>query len=630
MATGKSKKPFVSRKKRKEIVESRAKREQQQFAQLNRPNPSETDRQTRDVVDVALPNQLTVGEFAEKINTPVVQVISQLMKNGILAPVNETIDFDTMAIIGDEFRFHAVPESDEITTNDQPESVIASTSGSILRPAIITVMGHVDHGKTTLLDYIRKAHVADGEHGGITQHIGAYQVEVDHEGKPRLITFLDTPGHEAFTAMRAHGANITDIVILVVAADDGVKPQTAEAVKHAQAANVPIVVAINKMDTPGANPERVKQQLTELELIPEDYGGKTPMLPVSAKTGLGVKELLEMVLLTADIKAPKADPTATPQGVVIEASQQTGLGAVATLLIQNGTLKRGDYIIVGSTYGKIRQLTNDRGQSIESAGPSTPVKVSGLETVPEYGQPFTAVGSTKEAKELTENVGQVKKRSGLQEISRAIAEGRANVLNIVLKADTQGSVDAITYAINGLLVAGAKANIVFAGVGSINESDVMMASATQSLVVGFNVDNPSGPAKTADQRGVTVSTYKIIYDIIDDLTAALKGKVETKMIEERCGAIKIKKIFRSTKTKHVVGGDILDGVAINPAIFDLVRDKEVIGRGEIIGLQKGPEQMSELAAGQEAGTEISISTKPLVGDTIVYYRTKEVIAHTED
>ncbi len=622
----KQRKPFVSRKKRREIVEARERREFQLTQELER-------RSTEPVVvkekqPVKLPKQAQVGDFSKLLNLPVVTVISQLMKDGIMAAVTATIDYDTMAIVADELGF--VPESaheeHEVIEESSETNV---TEGKESRPPIVTIMGHVDHGKTSLLDRIRQTNVAGGEAGGITQHIGAYQAEITHEGKPRLITFLDTPGHEAFTAMRSHGAQIADIAILVVAADDGVKPQTIEAIHHAKQAHAPVIVAITKTDLPGANVERVKQQLTEYELIAEEWGGDTLFVPVSSITGDGISELLELIALTADLKQYRADPAASPQGVVIESHQKAGLGPIATVLVKNGTLTIGDVIVIGKTYGKIRSMTNYRGERVAQAGPSVPIVISGLESSPNFGEPFVRVKNEREAKELTAAKDDASGRTTLTEISQAILEGRVDTLNIVLKADTQGSLEALRHSIASLEQPGVKPTVIHSGVGDMTVSDIQLAQASKGVIFGFNVQLPATIKKVAEREGVTVATFKIIYDLLNQIDLALKGLVRMEKILVEQGRLKVKKVFRSTRELQIIGGEITQGIATSDAQLRVNRNGEEVGSGRVISLQKGPEPVRELEAGQECGLSVSASEKILEGDVLVLQAEQEVFAHSQ-
>ncbi len=616
----KARKPFVSRKRRKEMEQARTRREGLMVAHAE-------ERKANDVVkvtdgekqDVYLPPTATVGEFAALIGLPVVRVISQLMKSGVMASVTARIDFDTMGIVADELGFTALPEKNDIVSS--PEGVaeaLPTTEGTEARPPIVTIMGHVDHGKTSLLDKIRQANIAGSEHGGITQHIGAYQAKVDYEGAQRLITFLDTPGHEAFSALRSHGAQVTDIVVLVVAADDGVKPQTIEALNHAKSAQVPIIVAITKTDLPDANPERIKQQLVEYQLVPEEWGGSTIYAPVSSVTGDGIQSLLEYVVLTADLKGYKADPAANPQGVVIESHQETGLGPVATVLVRNGTLRLGQVLVIGQTYGKIRSMQNYLGQRVTTAGPSTPVQVSGLQDIPNFGESFTVVASEKEARQFNEQTGLGAGHRTIQDISQALAEGRADTLKIVLKADAQGSLEALNSSIAKLEAPGVKARIIHGAVGDVALSDIQLAAASQALVLGFQVAVSPQVKKAADNLGVTVVTHKIIYDLLQQIEKIMLGLVKVEKIRVERGRLKVKKIFRTTKDVQILGGEITQGVALAKALMTIQREGEEVGEGRVLSLQKGPEAVQSLDAGQDCGLSVSSSYKIKEGDMLIF------------
>lgn len=617
---------FVSRKKRKEIQEQRERRQENMVREHQRFQAEQSSSSTTGEKQIIqIPDSATVGEFAEILGLPVVRVISQLMKNGIIAAITARIDFDTMAIVADELGYTAEAETAP-TPSPLDGMEVPVIEGKSVRPPVVTIMGHVDHGKTSLLDYIRKAKVAAGEHGGITQHIGAYQAEVEYEGKDRTVTFLDTPGHEAFTALRSHGAQVTDIVVLVVAADDGIKPQTIEAINHAKSAGVSILVAITKIDLPSANIDRVKQQLVEHDLIPEEWGGKTIMTGVSSVTGDGIQQLLEYIVLTADLKNYTANPDTSAQGVVIESHQEIGLGPVATLLVQNGTLHVGDIVVLGKTYGKVRSMMNYRGERLEVATPSTPVKVSGLIAVPEFGDSFAIASSEKQARELVEKATTSSVRRGLSDISRAIAEGRTDKLKLVVKADTQGSIEALRAAITKIEKPGVSAMILHSGVGDITLSDIQLAAASDAIVVGFQVSLPAPIKRSAQNIGVSVFTYKIIYDLLDQIEKIMSGLVRTTKIKVERGRLSVKKIFRATKDLQIVGGEITKGVALAKAFVRLERNGEAIAEGKMVSLQKGPEAVNELEAGQECGLSLSINEKLQPGDTIVFLVEEEVIA----
>lgn len=583
---------------------------------------------------IEVPPILTVREFAESLKIPVTEAIAKLVQNGVMATINESIDFETMAIIADELGFelkekieieeHRVEKKEVTQKNLQP------------RPPVVTVMGHVDHGKTLLLDAIRHTDVVATESGGITQHIGAYQVRVRpvllkanqsrpysveasrNKQKERVITFLDTPGHEAFSAMRAHGANITDVVVLVVAANDGVKPQTIEAINHAKTASVPIVVAINKIDLPDADLEKAKRQLADQGLLSEEWGGQTPIVEVSAKTGKNVEELLEMILLVADLKELKADSLLPASGVVIESHMQAGRGPIATVLIQEGTLKKGEPFVVGQTYGKARILESYLGKNISEAGPSTPVRISGIQDLPNFGDRFLVVENEKVAKELTKIKTIKRKVLSISEISPDLKE-----LKIVLKADVTGSLEAIKSALKNISTSEVKIKVIHEGVGGISESDVNMAIASKALVIGFRVKADTEVMNLARRENIKISLYDIIYQLLDDLTAALSGLLEPEIVETEVGRLQILAVFRTTKNEKIVGGKVTSGKIMNGAEVRIVRDKETIGIGKIINLQQNKKDINEVTENFEAGLRIATPTKILIGDFLECYKKEE-------
>ena len=576
---------------------------------------------------IEVPQVVPVRRLSELLGVPVVKVIQILIGYGVRATINESVDFDTAAIVADELGFQiTLPQS---VTEMKEERTDKGTTAT--RPPVVTVMGHVDHGKTKLLDTIRRTNVVATESGGITQHIGAYQVEVkDDKGKSRLITFLDTPGHEAFSALRAHGANITDIVILVVAADDGVKPQTLEAVSHAKAANVPIIVAATKIDKPEADLERTKRQLADIDLLPEEWGGKTTVVPVSSITGDGISTLLEMILLNADVAEYTAPIDGQTNGVVIESHQAPGMGAVATVLVQSGTLKVGSTIVFRSTHAKIRLMENDRGKRVMSATPATPVRIAGLKAVPEFGEMFHEVENEKAAREIVEkteisrNVRSVK-HLGLGEISEAIAEGQLKELNIIVKADVQGSVEAIRSSLDELSTEEVAIKIIHEGVGDVSESDVNMALATNGLIVSFRVNIPPAIRKYATQKGVKISSYDIIYQLIDDLFDALSGLLEPEIVEINLGKLEILQIFKSSKTGGIVGGRVKSGVVEKHSKASIVRNDEKVGEAKIIRVQREKSVVDKVEAGTECGLLIDSTIIPRAGDTLEIYKQEEHI-----
>ncbi len=622
----KGRKPFISRKRRKEIEVERTRREALFVAQeRDRQDRQETVGQPKEKLPVSLPVSTTVGELANLLGLPVVRVISQLMRNGVMAAVSDWLDYDTMAIVADELGF--VPTTSTTEAPLRAKVVLDDQTGpSETRPPVVAIMGHVDHGKTSLLDAIRQASVASTEHGGITQHIGAYQTTVTYEGKERAVTFLDTPGHEAFSALRAHGAQVTDIVVLVVAADDGVKPQTVEAIDHAKTANVPIIVAMTKVDLPTKNVDRVKQQLTEHGLIPEDWGGQTAVAEVSTVDRQGIQNLLEFIILTADLKNYRANPAAPGQGVVVESHQEIGLGPMATLLVQNGTLKLGDTVVMPQTYGRVRIMFDYQGKRVSQASPSTPVKVAGLTDIPEFGDAFAVVASEKAARELVGQTEAGEKRRPAGDITQAIAEGRANILPIVLKADTQGSIEGLKTALRDIAVPGAKLAIISHGVGDITLNDVQLAVAARGVIFGFHVSAPPAVKKVAATEGVLIATFLIIYDLVGKIELILKGRVKRSIVMVEQGRVKIKKIFRTTHDDQIVGGEIAQGVVTVNAEATIMREATEVGKGKITRLQKGPESLQELEAIQDCGLSVRTGTKILAGDVIIVSVEEEVVA----
>ena len=528
------------------------------------------------------------------------------------------VDFDTAALVAEELgakvekEVHVTIEERLIETDEDPEESLQE------RCPVVVVMGHVDHGKTSILDRIRNAHVTDTEAGGITQHIGAYQVE--YEGKK--ITFLDTPGHEAFTAMRARGANVTDIAILVVAADDGIMPQTIESINHAKAAGVSIIVAINKMDKEGADPDRVKQQLTEQSLVVEEWGGDVIAVPVSAKTGMGIDELLENILLVAEVKELKANPDRLARGTVVEARLDKGKGPVATLLVQNGTLKSGDVIIAGTSVGRIRTMTNDKGRSIKEAGPSTPVEITGLGEVPSAGDVFNAVADEKLARELVEQRKHEAKEEQFQQHQKVtldnlfsqIAEGEMKELPIIVKADVQGSVEAVKQSLEKLSNDEVRVKVIHGGVGAVSESDVMLANASNAIIVGFNVRPDPVAKQNAEQSGVDIRLYRIIYDAIEEITDAMKGMLAPKYREVETARIEVRQVYKISNVGTVAGSYVLDGKVGRNNEIRVVRDGIVIAEDKMSSLKRFKDDAKEVAAGFECGITLEKFTDIKEGD----------------
>ena len=582
---------------------------------------------------VVRPSRVEVGEsinvkdFANLIKREVNEVIKALFMLGVMVTINQDIDFETAELVGTEFDVEVVPLPPEEDPTEIPE-VEDDPAKRVPRPPVITVMGHVDHGKTSLLDAIRKTNVTSREAGGITQHIGAYMV--NYQGKK--IVFLDTPGHEAFTAMRARGAQVTDVAILVVAADDGVMPQTIEAINHAKAAKVPIIVAINKMDRPGANPDHVKQQLAEHELIPEDWGGDTIMVPVSAHQKTGISDLLEMILLVAEMQELKANPNLPAHGTIIEAQLDKGRGPVATVLVQRGTLSIGDTIIAGTAYGKVRAMINDRGEKVKKALPSTPVEVLGLNEVPMAGdildstdeKTARSVAEKRLAKRRSEEMQQNAKVS-LDDIFQRIQEGELKELNIVVKADVQGTIEALKSSLSNIKNDEVKVVVVHSGVGSINESDVMLASAANALIIGFNVRPDANARKTAEAEKVDVRTYRVIYDAINDVEAAIKGMLAPKFKEVIQGRVEVRQLITISKLL-IAGCYVLEGKVTNSSKVRVVRDGIVVYEGEIDSLRRFKDDVKEVVAGYECGITLDKFRDLKEGDIFEVYSMEEVAA----
>ena len=585
------------------------------------------------VLEVAKPTMveisetINVKEFADVIKREVSEVIKHLFMLGVMVTINQNIDFDTAVLVGSEFGVEVAALPPEEDPTEIPE-VADDEEKRVPRPPVITVMGHVDHGKTSLLDVIRKTHVTAREAGGITQHIGAYQV--NYQGKK--IVFLDTPGHEAFTAMRARGAQVTDVAILVVAADDGVMPQTIEAINHAKAAKVPIIVAINKMDREGANPDHVKQQLAELELIPEDWGGETIMVPVSAHKKTGISELLDMILLVAEMQDLKANPDIPAHGTIIEAQLDKGRGPVATVLIEKGTLRIGDTIIAGTSYGKVRAMINDRGEILKKATPSTPVEVLGLNDVPMAGDILDAtderiaraVAEKRIAKKKSEEIQQHTKVS-LDDIFQRIQEGELKELNIVVKADVQGTIEALKQSLTNIKNEEVKVVIVHAGVGTINESDVMLASAANALIIGFNVRPDANARKAAETEKVDVRTYRVIYDALNDVEAAIKGMLAPKFKEVIQGRAEVRQVITISKMM-IAGSYVLEGKITSSSKIRLIRDGIVVHEGEIESLRRFKDDVREVATGFECGITLEKYREVKEGDIFEAYTMEEIKA----
>jgi len=580
------------------------------------------------VLEVHVPETITVAELAHKMAVKASEVIKHLMKLGQMVTINQPLDPDTAMIVVEEMGHKAI-----VAALDDPEAftddeVSQQQAEALPRAPVVTVMGHVDHGKTSLLDYIRRTKVASGEAGGITQHIGAYHVET-----PRgMVSFLDTPGHEAFTAMRARGAQATDIVILVVAADDGVMPQTKEAIKHAKAAGVPMVVAITKADKPDANPDRVKQELVVEEVVPEEYGGDSPFVAVSSKTGLGVDELLEQVLLQAEVLELKAPVDAMAKGLVIEAQLDKGRGPVATVLVQSGTLKTGDVVLAGQTYGRVRAMLNENGKSIKSAGPSIPVEIQGLTEVPQAGDEFMVLSDERRAREIaTYRAGKFRhtklakqQAAKLENMFTDMTAGEVKMVPIIVKADVQGSQEALAQSLLKLSTDEIKVQLVYAAVGGISESDVNLAIAAKAVIIGFNTRADAGARKLAESSGVDIRYYDIIYDAVDDLKLAMSGMLTPDKKEEVIGTAEIRQIFKVSKIGSIAGCMVTSGVVRRTARLRLLRNHTVIYTGELESLKRFKDDAKEVREGFDCGLNIKNYNDIQEGDVLEFFEIREV------
>ena len=611
--------------------ESRPNRSAGHQMPINRGGKKPAPKQQQAPVEIVRPTYVEIGEsinvqeFSKLIKREVNEVIKALFMLGVMVTINQDIDFDTAQLIGDNFGVEVGQKAPEEDPTEIPE-VDDPPEKRVPRPPVITVMGHVDHGKTSLLDAIRKTNVTSREAGGITQHIGAYKV--NYQGKQ--IVFLDTPGHEAFTAMRARGAQVTDVAILVVAADDGVMPQTIEAINHAKAANVPIIVAINKIDRPGANPDHVKQQLAEHELIPEDWGGDTIMVPVSAHQKTGISDLLEMILLVAEMQELKANPNLPAHGTIIEAQLDKGRGPVATVLVQRGTLHIGDTIIAGTSYGKVRAMINDRGEKVKKALPSTPVEVLGLNDVPAAGDILDStdektargVAEKRIAKKKEEEI-KLNSKVSLDDLFQRIKEGEIKELNIVVKADVQGTIEALKASLEKIKNDEVKVAVVHAGVGAITESDVMLASAANALIIGFNVRPDANARKAAETEKVDVRTYRVIYDALNDVEAAIKGMLAPKFKEVIQGRVEIRQLITISKLK-IAGCYVVEGKVTNSSKVRVVRDGIVVHEGVIESLRRFKDDVKEVAQGFECGITLEKFSDLKEGDIFEVYDMEEI------
>ena len=576
---------------------------------------------------ITIPDEIVVNELALRLKATAAEVIKKLMMMGVMATVNDVIDFDTASLIAMEF--HAKVEKEVVVTIE--EQIIDDSEDEddnlVPRAPVVVVMGHVDHGKTSLLDAIRKANVTKSEAGGITQHIGAYRVPVG-DGE---ITFLDTPGHEAFTTMRARGAQVTDIAILVVAADDGIKPQTIEAISHAKAAGVSIIVAINKMDKPTANPDRVKEQLTQHEILPEEWGGDVPCMPISALTGEGIQELLEMVMLVADMKELKANPDRAAKGTVIEARLDKGRGPIATILVQNGTLNIGDSIVAGTTVGRVRAMTNDRGEHVKSAGPSVPVEITGLDDVPTGGDIFNAVSDERLGRQLVEQRRSQQKEERfnaqtkvtLDNLFDQMQEGQMKELQIIVKADVQGSFEAVKQSLEKLSNDEVRVRVIHGGVGAISESDVMLASASNAIIIGFNVRPDPVAEENAKRDGIDLHLYRIIYEAIEDVQAAMKGMLAPKYRELFYGRAECRQVYKISNVGIVMGSYVTSGKIVRNSLVRIVRDGIIIADDKIASLRRFKDDVKEVAEGYECGVTLEHFNDVKEGDVFESYIMEE-------
>ena len=576
---------------------------------------------------ITVPDEIVVSELALRLKATAAEVIKKLMLMGVMATVNDVVDFDTASLIAMEF--HAKVEKEVVVTIEEQIIDDSEDEDDNLAPRVpvVVVMGHVDHGKTSLLDAIRKANVTKSEAGGITQHIGAYRVPV----KDGEITFLDTPGHEAFTTMRARGAQVTDIAILVVAADDGIKPQTIEAISHAKAAGVSIIVAINKMDKPTANPEKVKEQLTQHDIVPEEWGGDVPCIPISALTGEGLPELLEMVMLVADMKELKANPDRAAKGTVIEARLDKGRGPIATILVQNGTLKIGDSIVAGTTVGRVRAMTNDRGEHVKSAGPSVPVEITGLDDVPQGGDIFNAVSDERLGRQLVEQRRAQQKEERfnaqtkvtLDNLFDQMQEGQMKELQIIVKADVQGSFEAVRQSLEKLSNDEVRVKVIHGGVGAISESDVMLASASNAIIIGFNVRPDPVAEENAKRDGIDLHLYRVIYEAIEDVQAAMKGMLAPKYREVFYGRAECRQVYKITNVGIVMGSYVTNGKIVRNSLVRVVRDGIIIADDKIASLRRFKDDVKEVAEGYECGVTLEHFSDVKEGDVFESYEMEE-------
>jgi len=615
-----------SQKKQKIKKGGQAKKQEKDITNFNKKKKEQ--EKEKEVKNVLVPDEISVGEFAERLALPATTVVKKLFELGIMATVSQNIDFDTAALIGEDLGY-TVEKEIIITDEDRLFNDVEDKEEDLEpRSPVVVVMGHVDHGKTSLLDAIRNTNVIAREAGGITQHIGAYRVRVGD----KKVTFLDTPGHEAFTAMRMRGAQVTDVAILVVAADDGIMPQTVEAINHAKAAGVTIIVAVNKIDKESANPDRIKQELTEYDLVPEEWGGSTICVPISAKFNQNIDELLEMVTLVADMKELKANPNRRAKGTVIEARLDKGRGPVATVLVQNGTLKSGDIIVAGTAVGRVRAMVDDRGNNVKKAGPSVPVEIIGLSEVPEGGDTFYAVDDERKARAVVEKRKEKIKEENIQarsavsldDLFNQIQQGDVKDLNIIVKADVQGSVEAVKQSLSKLSNEEVRVNCIHGGVGGVTESDVMLAAASNAIIVGFNVRPAGGAMDSAKRNDVDVRFYRVIYHAIEEIEAAMKGMLAPKFRENLLGHAEVRDVFKVSGVGAIAGGYVLDGKISRNSQVRVVRDSIIIHEGVLSSLRRFKDDVKEVASGYECGIGVENYNDIKEGDIIESFIMEEI------
>jgi translation initiation factor IF-2 len=629
--TGRPEADGQRRKSKREVYEPDRNERFRKGRKANRPAKKTEITQSKAIKrKIKITDVITISELAKRMGVKANDLIKELMRQGQMVTINHPLDFESAAILASEFGYeveNVAFDEDTILSVSDLAVETEDDENKVPRPPVITIMGHVDHGKTSLLDAIRQANVTEGEAGGITQHIGAYDVELDG----RKMTFLDTPGHEAFTAMRARGAEVTDIVVLVVAADDGAMPQTREAINHSKAAGVPIIVAVNKMDKPGANPDKVMQELSELELLPESWGGETIYVNVSAKEKTNIDKLLEMILLQAEVLELKADPNKRAQGAVVEARLDKGRGPVTTVLVQKGTLKIGDPIVAGLHYGRVRSMANDRGQAVLEAGPSFPVEVTGLTGVPEAGESFHAVEDEKVAKEVAQHrhhkmrEAELAKSSkvSLEELYARIQEGDVKELKVIVKADVQGSAEAVSSTLTKLSTAACRLIVIHSGVGGITETDISLASASNAIVLGFNVRPAPKASGLAELEGVDIRLYQIIYDAVNDIKDAMEGLLEPTLKEEDLGRAEVREAFNVTKVGTIAGCYVVSGKILRNAHARLLRDDVVIWTGKLTSLRRFKDDVKEVSNNYECGIGLENYNDIKPGDIIEAFEIKE-------